>query len=106
MNRVISSPNRPGLAEQFNALAKQWKTETALVSSTNAMVAHRAYQAIIALGPAVLPLLLRDLEQEPAHWFEALRAVSGEDPVPHDHWGNIAAMRADWLAWGRGKGLI
>ena len=69
------------------------------------MVTHPAYQAIIALGPPVVPLLLHDLEREPFHWFEALQAITGEDPVPREHWGMIAAMRADWLAWGRERGL-
>jgi hypothetical protein len=51
-------------------------------------------------------LLLRDLEREPAHWFEALQAITGEDPVRREQWGNIPAMRAAWLAWARQKGLI
>ncbi len=86
------------VAEQFNTLAKEWKAATAFLSSTTAMVNHPSYQAIIALGPPVVPLLLRDLEREPVHWFEALQSIAGTDPVPREHWGNIAAMAADWLA--------
>ena len=97
---------RTALAERFAALATEWKKATALESSTTAMTAHPAYQAIIALGPAVVPLLLRDLEREPIHWFEALRAVTGEDPVPRDCWGHIPAMASAWLDWGRQRGLI
>lgn len=96
----------PGtLAVQFHSLASRWKVETALLSSTTAMVSHPAYQAIIALGPGVVPLLLRELEHEPAHWFEALQAITGEDPVPPADWGKIPAMAAAWLAWGRDRGL-
>ena len=62
--------------------------------------------SLIELGPSVLPYLLHDLEREPVHWFEALKAISGEDPVPREHWGNILAMQADWLAWGRKRGFI
>ena len=57
-------------------------------------------------GAPVVPLLLRELEQEPVHWFEALQAITGEDPVPRAHWGDSTAMSADWLAWGRHRGLI
>jgi hypothetical protein len=94
------------IAGQFNMLAREWKTGTALLSSSTAMRTHPAYQAIIALGPPVVPLLLRDLEREPVHWFEALQAITGHDPVPREHWGNIAAMAADWLTWSREQGLI
>jgi hypothetical protein len=106
MPRVSSASEQSAVAERFEALAAQWKTATALLSSTTAMVSHPAYQAIIALGPLAVPLLLRDLEREPVHWFEALQAIIGEDPVRREHWGNIPAMRADWLAWGRQRGLI
>jgi hypothetical protein len=94
------------LAERFAALAAEWKAATAFESSSTAMVAHPAYQAIIALGPSVVPLLLRDLEREPIHWFEALQAITGEDPVPRESWGRIPAMASAWLAWGRQRGLI
>jgi hypothetical protein len=94
------------LAARFEALAAQWKEDVALLSSTTAMVAHPAYQAIIDLGPPVVPLLLRDLEREPAHWFEALKAITGADPVPKQDWGKVRAMAARWLEWGRARGLI
>jgi hypothetical protein len=106
MPPVLNLAEQAAVAEQFKTLAEQWKTATALLSSTTAMVAHPAYQAIVGLGPPVVPLLLRDLEQEPVHWFEALQAISGANPVPPEHWGNIPAMAADWLAWGRQRGLI
>jgi len=53
-----------------------------------------------------VPLLLRDLEREPVHWFEVLQAITGEDPVAREQWGNIPAMAAAWLAWGRQHGLV
>src|SRR5262249_13564060 len=106
MPPTMKATDEAAVARQFQLLAEQWKTATALLSSTTMMVSHPAYRAIIALGPPVVPLLLRDLEQESAHWFEALQAITGEDPVPREHWGNIPAMTADWLTWGRQRGLI
>lgn len=102
MSSVVNAAEQSALAEQFATLAEQWKTETALLSSSTALASHPAYRTIIALGPRVVPLLLRDLERTSAHWFEALQAITGEEPVPREHWGNIAAMRADWLAWAVG----
>jgi hypothetical protein len=106
MSSIVNTPEQAAVARQFEQLAEQWKTATALLSSTTAMVSHPTYRAIIALGPAVVPFLLRDLEREPVHWFEALQAITGDDPVPREHWGKIAEMRTDWLAWGRQRGLI
>jgi hypothetical protein len=106
MTPVVNAAEHTTLTERFEFLARQWKAETALLSSTTAMAAHPAYQAIIALGSAVVPLLLRDLQREPAHWFEALQAITGEDPVPPDQWGKVPAMVEAWLAWGRQRGLI
>jgi hypothetical protein len=106
MPPVIKSIEPSGIAEQFKTLAERWKDATALLSSTTAMVSHPAYRAIIALGPLVVPLLLRDLEREPIHWFEALQTITGDDPVPREHWGDMDAMRADWLTWGRQRKLI
>ena len=105
MASVVNAAER-AVAEHFERLATQWKAGTELLSSTSAMVAHPAYRGVIALGAAAVSLLLRELEREPAHWFEALKTITGEDPVPPEHWGNIAAMRTDWLAWGRQRGLI
>jgi hypothetical protein len=106
MAPVVNAIDQTAVAAQFQTFAEQWKTATGLFSSTTAMVTHPAYRAIIALGPPVVPLLLRDLAQEPVHWFEALEAITKEDPVPREHWGNIAAMTSDWLTWGRQRGLI
>jgi hypothetical protein len=97
---------RADLVARFHELTQQWKADTAYVSSTTAMIAHPAYQAIVALGQDVVPLILQDLEDESAHWFEALQATTGEDPVPPKDWGRIPAMRSAWLDWGRERGLI
>ena len=103
---LTSSVEPAGLVEQFQALSAQWKKDTALLSSTTAMIAHPAYRAIISLGPPVVPLLLQELQREPVHWFEALQAITGLDPVPPEAWGQVRATADAWLAWGRSRGLI
>ena len=100
---AIRTPEKIEVAKNFNELAGQWKEACSLLSSTSAMVAHPAYQQIIRLGYPVVPLLLQDLQKESVHWFDALSAITGEDPVARDDWGNIPAMTSAWLAWGRSK---
>ena len=103
---MLKTAERTSLENQFAVLAQQWKEGCAFLSSTSAMVAHPAYQAIIELGAPAVPLLLRELDKEPAHWFEALKAITGEDPVATKDWGNIPAMTSAWLTWGRSRNLV
>jgi hypothetical protein len=73
-------------------------------SSSRVRESHPAYQEIIALGPDVVPLLLRDLEENETHWFTALRRITGADPIPHASAGNVPQMKEAWLRWARANG--
>jgi hypothetical protein len=67
---------------------------------------HPAYRQIIGLGPAVLPLLLRDLAESHRFWFPALNAITGENPIPDDAAGDVSRMANAWIIWGRERRLI
>jgi hypothetical protein len=54
----------------------------------------------------VIPLILAEMETTPGQWFWALAALTGEDPVPDADRGDVTAMTAAWLAWGRANGWI
>jgi hypothetical protein len=107
---VTDSPTLPidalTVSTRFEALAAEWKQATSLLSSTSAMTSHPAYQAIIALGWPVVPLLLRDLEREPVPWFAAMEAITAENPVCPEVWGQTRQMAEAWVAWGREGALI
>lgn len=93
------------LAERFADLVHRWREETAFLSSSTAQAAHPAYQQIVGMGPDALPLILRELEDRGGHWFWALKAITGVDPVPPGERGRVQAMRQAWLHWGREQGL-
>jgi hypothetical protein len=93
-----------GLEETFLALAEQWQRETGIVSLVQKMVMHPAYQRIIDMGQPVVPLILRELEREPDHWFWALEAITGTNPVLPEQGGRLEQMAAAWLGWGRENG--
>jgi hypothetical protein len=99
-----ATPSAETLAERFQRLAATWHEAVAHHSSSRLRYGHPAYQEIIALGPAVVPLLLRDLEVNRRHWFAALAAITGADPVPDTDAGKIAKMTEAWLRWGRENG--
>jgi hypothetical protein len=94
------------VAARFRTLADQWLDETQLVSSLTEMVLHPAYQQIIGLGMPAVPLILRELQERPAHWFWALFAITGENPAPEEHAGDLARMTAAWLEFGRRRGYL
>jgi len=93
-------------ARRFYSLAKTWQEETRYVSSVHDMVLHPAYQQIIGMGREALPFLFQELKRQPDHWFWALHAITGEEPVPTEEKGNVEAMTRRWLRWGAANGWI
>ena len=94
------------LRRRFESLAAQWKEETRYLSSTTDIATNGAYQRIIGMGMPAVPLILEDLRGQPYHWFWALSAITGEDPVPQRLHGRVREMADAWIAWGAQKGLI
>src|SRR5438045_3086531 len=99
-----AAPPTESIEERFRRLAALWHTDTEYLSSMAASASHPAYQEIIRLGSAVVPLLLRDLEASHTHWFIALKAITGAQPVPQSAAGNIPRMVEAWLHWAKDQG--
>jgi hypothetical protein len=90
----------------FKSLAQQWREETGMLSSFSKKLEHPAYRKIIDLGEPVLPLILRELQDRPGHWFEALKAITNQTPVPPADRSDPKKAREAWLNWGRERGLV
>lgn len=101
---VRFQPSVPAQELRFRRLAATWKDERGATSSITDMAMQPAYQEIIGMGQDALPFLFRELEEEPDHWFWALKAITGEDPVPPESRGRVEEMAQDWLRWGREQG--
>ena len=94
------APPEEGLASRFRELAERWREDTQFQSSATALFMHPDYQEIIGMGHQALPLILQDLAATRSNWFWALRAITGENPVPPEERGQIGKMTERWLAWG------
>lgn len=94
------------IEERFAALAEQWRAKTAHLSSITDIAMHPAYQRIIGMGPDAVPLILRELSKEPDHWFWALVAITGENPVRPEDAGDLDKMAKAWIQLGRDRGWI
>ena len=97
------------LESTFRENVDRWHRETGHLSSIPKAITHPSYLRIIGLsrlssGYELERLLLKELELEPDHWFAALTAITGEDPVKTDH--DFDQAIEDWLSWGRERGII
>jgi hypothetical protein len=99
-----SMPPGETVEERFRRLEATWMSEVGYSSSSTELRNHPAFQEILSLGEAVVPLMLRDVEERPRLWVWALPRITGADPVPASDRGNIAKMSEAWLQWGRAHG--
>jgi hypothetical protein len=82
----------------FQMHYRRWKGQT-VASKDEAIYDNKHYRAIIEMGPDVIPYLIDDLENEPGFLFNALRRITGENPIKDKHVGNISKMNNDWRNW-------
>jgi hypothetical protein len=89
----------PNNEQRFQRLMNEWRAARGVASTVAKIAIHPAYQQIIGMGEGALPLIFRELEREPDHWFWALQAITGEDPVPLADQGRPRDMARAWLQW-------
>lgn len=92
---------------KFLSLLKEWKDETGFLSSIHKMKEHVAFKEIVSMGPKIIPLILNKLQSnEGGFIFEALKEITGENPIKKEHRGYVIKMQQDWINWGIEKGYI
>jgi hypothetical protein len=91
------------LEDLFRRLTDEWISETWHHSTVERKYLHPAHLRIISLGMPVVPLILRELPKENAHWFAALKAITGIDVTNASDTLEQAIKK--WIAWGRQHGL-
>ncbi len=102
---TLTPEQQQDVAQRFQALATRWIATTRYRSKTQALRNHPVYQELVALGEPVVPLILVELEQQPrVCWFIVLTGITGENPVPPAHAGQVDAMARAWIDWGRQRG--
>jgi hypothetical protein len=74
--RTKRDVEKEDLPTAFQALAERWRRETGMLSSMTKKWNHPAYQEIIAMGEAVVPLILEEMIVRPAYWFHALESIT------------------------------
>lgn len=96
---TIREMERSRVRQAFEEYSRNLKEQTRFSSRLADMFENPFHQKIIDLGKAVVPILIRELETDPDHWFYALYCITGENPIPDGHAGDLKAMTSDWLEW-------
>ncbi len=71
------------------------------LSNPTEIVNHPDYQAIIALGKRVVPLIMENFKKRDGskQWSHALMVLTGADPIKDEHRGVIKLIMKDWEEW-------
>src|SRR6266567_3338223 len=90
------------LEKKFKELAKQWQDATGTFALNMRRYAHPTYQSLMhTLGKEsvkdVVPIILRELQQRPDVWFEALKVLTKTNPAQNSK--NFDETVRDWLDW-------
>ena len=102
-----SDSGRPGkytkniedTVSRFHRLVRQWRIETAYVSSTSDLFGHPAFEEIVSMGREAVPLIIDELERQPDLLVGALTRITGENPVTSADRGDVYAMVIAWQDW-------
>ena len=87
------------LKQEFDTLVTKWRDETEDSSILALRFIHPAYMRIIGMGPVAIPWVLSELKAHPDWWFDALTAMTGEEPA--NGTDSFDSAIEAWLAWGR-----
>lgn len=88
----------------FNGLSKIWKDATGGLSVTKRRFSHPAYKAILRLGSETVPLILKELQQRPDWWFDALEFLTKENPA--ESADSFEQAASAWIQWGKNNRII
>ena len=100
----IEKIEEDNLQYQFENLVQRWHHETDHLSSVTAKISNPAYLEIINMGSDIIPLILHELESQPAEWFHALVSLHGHDEAPNAQ--TFTQAKDAWLNWGEKQGYL
>jgi len=101
----VQGLHKQQLKKRFDFYNSIWKSETIFSSSITEITNNSAYRSIIGLGQKVIPFIIDDLKATDNHWFYALEALTGQNPIKENHKGIVPLMKNDWIEWAKANNL-
>jgi hypothetical protein len=83
----------------FYRLLEEWRFDTLASSRIRDKIEHPAFRQILDIGKPAVPLIIRELRENPDFLFLALYPITGDNPVPPRYTGNPSRLVEAWLAW-------
>jgi hypothetical protein len=105
VKHYYSPVSRSSIEDDFDSFALTWGIDNRHNSNAQLIAQHPSYQRIVGMGRDALPLIFKRMKKAHGHWFLALQAITGINPVKVDNRGDIPAMTNDWLDWGKRNGF-
>ena len=100
--------NKLDVEARFETLLATWRRDNRFLSYTN--LEDKSLRSMVAMGKDILPYVFHKLESNSndPHWilFDLLTEITGEDPVPKEHYGYNYKIGQDWLSWGIEHGYV
>jgi hypothetical protein len=90
---------------KFWELVTVWQMDTRYMSSASDMLSHPSVNAMIQMGPEVIPLVLLALKEN-WHLSYVLHKVTGEWPVKDEYAGNGEKINECWYKWAKKHGYV
>lgn len=106
LHHIVIGSASLAIEREFKELSQKWKDETGLYSTPMQKV-NDTYLEIIAKGKPYVPLILKDLQKGGSfYWHIALKAITGQNPVPNNDLKNSKVVKTAWIEWGKRNKLI
>lgn len=99
-------PSSADFLKSFYAVQQRWERETQFLSSSKLKKQHPAYQVLVENAKLTLPLILSELQRRPSHLVWILNEIATELPFTEEEAGDISAMSAAWVKWGKEDGKL
>jgi hypothetical protein len=87
------------IIDRFTNFVNEWRKNTATLSSAAAKAADPAFRGIVAMGPVVVPFIVRELRTKPDFLFLALGEITKQNPVPPHAVGKVKEIVDAWITW-------
>ncbi len=106
-SEVDRAQREEAAAQEFRQLIRQWREESGGYSSPRKIISSQAYQQVIAMGEAAVPLILKEIQAGRGMFLEyALGKITGADATDESMQGQVELINEAWLKWGRDNKYI
>lgn len=97
----------PNLESEFMSLAEKCEEKMRFKSILKDIINNSYYRQIVGMGDSIIPVLLREMENNPILWTSALSDIARKrNPIKDEHRGDLRKIISTWKEWGKENKFI